>query len=141
MAAAIAATEVSFISVGTPSAADGSVSMHAVDEVVRQIGTALRDKAAPQTIVMRSTVPPGTAEERVIPALEQASGKRLRRGVPLLQQPGVPAGGHQRAGLPCAAVHAAGGRTRATTPPVLRAVYAAIKAPLHMSRPIGSLNR
>ncbi len=41
VAEAIAHTDVSFISVGTPSAPNGSVSMHAVDEVVRS-GPSLR---------------------------------------------------------------------------------------------------
>ena len=76
VAGAVRDTEVSFISVGTPSGIDGSVSLHAVDEVVATIGAALRGKPDKHTIVMRSTVPPGTAEDRVIPALERHSGKR-----------------------------------------------------------------
>jgi GDP-mannose 6-dehydrogenase len=72
---AIAGTDVSFISVGTPSAPNGSVSMRAVDEVVGQIARALRNKSTPHTVVMRSTVPPGTAEERVLPILERESGR------------------------------------------------------------------
>ena len=80
IADAVASTDVSFISVGTPSGPDGSVSMRAVDEVVASIGRELRGKAGPHTVVMRSTVPPGTAEDRVIPALEQASGKRHGAG-------------------------------------------------------------
>src|ERR1700722_3693111 len=70
-------TEVSFISVGTPSAANGSVALGAVDAVVGQIGRAIRDKKGPHTVVMRSTVPPGTAEDRVIPLLERESGRVL----------------------------------------------------------------
>ena len=84
---AIAATEVSFISVGTPSGPDGSVSMRAVDEVVGQIGRALRDKPGRHTVVMRSTVPPGTAEDRVIPALEAATGKNHGEGFRYLSNP------------------------------------------------------
>lgn len=72
---AILATDVSFISVGTPSAPNGSVSMRAVDEVTAQIGAALKKKSTPHTVVMRSTVPPGTAEERVLPVLERESGR------------------------------------------------------------------
>jgi GDP-mannose 6-dehydrogenase len=72
---AILATDVSFISVGTPSSPNGSVSMRAVDEVSRQIGAALKQKSTAHTVVMRSTVPPGTAEERVLPLLEQESGR------------------------------------------------------------------
>lgn len=76
VAGAVRDTEVSFISVGTPSGPDGSVSLRAVDEVIATIGTALRDKPGTHVVVMRSTVPPGTAEDRVIPALERHSGKR-----------------------------------------------------------------
>jgi GDP-mannose 6-dehydrogenase len=72
---AVHRSEVSFISVGTPSAADGSVALEAVDAVVASIGRAIRDKPGPHTVVMRSTVPPGTAEDRVIPLLERESGR------------------------------------------------------------------
>jgi GDP-mannose 6-dehydrogenase len=78
--AAVRETDVSFISVGTPSGPDGSVSLHAVDAVIATIGTALRDKPGIHAVVMRSTVPPGTAEDRVIPALEHHSGKRHGEG-------------------------------------------------------------
>ena len=84
---AVASTAVSFISVGTPSGPDGSVSLHAVDQVVEQIGAELRAKPGRHTVVMRSTVPPGTAEDRVIPALERASGKRHGAGFQYLSNP------------------------------------------------------
>jgi len=87
VADAIANTEVSFISVGTPSGRDGSVSMRAVDDVVVSIGQELRGKPGVHTVVMRSTVPPGTAEDRVIPMLEQASGKRHGDGFRYLSNP------------------------------------------------------
>jgi GDP-mannose 6-dehydrogenase len=74
---AVTRTDVSFISVGTPSAANGSLALGAVDAVVGQIGRAIRDKKGPHTVVMRSTVPPGTAEDRVIPLLERESGRVL----------------------------------------------------------------
>ena len=87
IADAVANTEVSFISVGTPSGPDGSVSMRAVDEVVASIGRELRGKSGTHTVVMRSTVPPGTAEDRVIPMLEQASGKRHGDGLAYFSNP------------------------------------------------------
>ena len=80
VAGSVRDTEVSFISVGTPSGPDGSVSLHAVDEVIATIGAALRDKPGTHVVVMRSTVPPGTAEDRVIPALEHHSGKKHGEG-------------------------------------------------------------
>jgi GDP-mannose 6-dehydrogenase len=70
-------SDVSFISVGTPSAPNGSVSLTAVDHVISQIGAAIADKKEAHIVVMRSTVPPGTAEERVLPALEATSCRKL----------------------------------------------------------------
>src|SRR5579863_2636381 len=54
VADAVARTDVSFVSVGTPSAADGSVALGAVDAVMAAIGSAIRDKKGPHTVVMRS---------------------------------------------------------------------------------------
>lgn len=87
IADAVAATDVSFISVGTPSGSNGSVSLRAVDEVTVSIGQGLRGKPGMHAVVMRSTVPPGTAEDRVIPMLEQASGKRHGEGFRYLSNP------------------------------------------------------
>ena len=87
VAAAIAETELSFVSVGTPSAADGSVSMRAVEAVLTTIGQALRDKRGPHGVVMRSTVPPGTAEGCAIPILERESGRRLGAGLAYYSNP------------------------------------------------------
>ena len=81
VAAAVAATDVSFISVGTPSAPNGSVALSAVDAVVGAIGRALRGRTTPHAVVMRSTVPPGTAEDRIIPLLERESGRGLGDGL------------------------------------------------------------
>ena len=75
--AAIGETAVSLICVGTPSAQAGAVSLTAVDKVMSQIGSALRRKREPHTVVIRSTVPPGTTEERLAPALVAASGRRI----------------------------------------------------------------
>ena len=55
----------------------GSVAFNAVDAVIAEIGAAIAAKATPHAVVMRSTLPPGSAEERVIPALEAAAGRRL----------------------------------------------------------------
>jgi GDP-mannose 6-dehydrogenase len=85
--AAIADTALSFVAVGTPSAADGSVSLRAVDAVLTAIGQAIAAKPGPHTVVMRSTVPPGTAETRAIPALEAASGRTLGQGLHYYSNP------------------------------------------------------
>ncbi len=43
----------------------------------RRSAVRIRDKPGPHTVVMRSTVPPGTAEDRVIPLLERESGRAI----------------------------------------------------------------
>jgi GDP-mannose 6-dehydrogenase len=69
-------TELSFICVGTPSAPNGSQDLSAVLRLCEHLGTALKDKSEFHTFVIRSTVQPGTVEEKIEPILERASGKR-----------------------------------------------------------------
>ena len=72
---AIDNTDVSFIAVGTPSAPDGSVGLKYVEIVCRNIGEALAKKDAYHSVVIRSTIVPGSCEGTCIPVLEEASGK------------------------------------------------------------------
>ena len=84
---AIASTEVSLISVATPAGPNNAPDLSAVDAVVRDIGRAIRDKAAPHVVVLRSTVPPGTTEHRIRGLLEEASGRAIGDGVSLVFNP------------------------------------------------------
>lgn len=59
---AVRETEVSMVSVGTPRAGDGSPELGQVHRVCREIGAAVADKGAPHTVLLRSTVPPGSFE-------------------------------------------------------------------------------
>ena len=73
---AISRSEISFICVATPSQRNGKLDLSSIRGVAEQIGHVLRKKAGFHTIVIRSTVLPGTAESVVIRLLEAASGKR-----------------------------------------------------------------
>jgi GDP-mannose 6-dehydrogenase len=73
---AVRETELSFVCVGTPSAANGSQDLSAILRLAEQIGAALATKREFHTIVIRSTVQPGTVEEQIEPILERASGKK-----------------------------------------------------------------
>jgi GDP-mannose 6-dehydrogenase len=73
---AIANSDISFISVGTPSQKNGKLDLTHVRKVCEDIGRALRTKESFHWIVLRSTVLPGTTEGVVIPAIERASGKK-----------------------------------------------------------------
>src|SRR5690349_23369098 len=75
-AQAVNESEVSFICVGTPSASNGSQDLGAILRLAEQIGAALKNKPEFHTVVVRSTVQPGTLEEKIEPILERASGKK-----------------------------------------------------------------
>jgi GDP-mannose 6-dehydrogenase len=70
-------SDLSLVCVGTPSAANGSTDLVYVRRVVREIGTVLAGSTRPHTVVVRSTVPPGTVEDVVVPELEAASGRTV----------------------------------------------------------------
>lgn len=87
VAEAVAATDMALVSVGTPSAADGSVDSRAVEGVVRQIGECLLTRHQKYVVVIRSTLLPGVLEERLAPLLNDACGGRLGVGVHLCNNP------------------------------------------------------
>lgn len=84
---AVFESDLSLVCVGTPSNRDGSLDLSAVRRVCEEIGTALRDKSAVHTIVIRSTVLPGTMRKVVIPTLRQASGRNDGDGFRIANNP------------------------------------------------------
>lgn len=76
---AVQDSEISIICVGTPSNPNGSLNLSYVQRVCADIGQALASKDSYHVVVARSTMLPGSTEEVVIPALEQASGKKAGR--------------------------------------------------------------
>lgn len=73
---AIAKTDISLVCVGTPSAPDGSLGLDYVTKVCEQIGMAISRKRTRHTVVIRSTVAPGTTLNVLKPVLEEnAKGK------------------------------------------------------------------
>ena len=84
---AIAQADVSLICVGTPSLPNGDVDLQYLDRVCEEIGTALARVDRYHVVAVRSTVPPGTIESRVVPVLEAASGRRVGPEIGLCANP------------------------------------------------------
>ncbi|PYS82026.1 MAG: GDP-mannose dehydrogenase [Acidobacteria bacterium] len=78
-AEAVEASEISLICVGTPSNSNGSLDLAYVKRVCQEIGGALERKRERHTVVIRSTMLPGTIETVVVPTLEVYSGKKAGR--------------------------------------------------------------
>ena len=74
LAGAVALADITFIAVGTPSAG-GKIDLGYIEAAAAGIGKALRTKQTRSTIVVKSTVIPGTTMGAVRTALERASGK------------------------------------------------------------------
>jgi GDP-mannose 6-dehydrogenase len=84
---AILSTDISFICVGTPARANGSQNLDAITRIAQQIGAVLAQKTTRHTLVVRSTVKPGTVEDVIQPALEAASGRKAGVDFSLCFQP------------------------------------------------------
>jgi GDP-mannose 6-dehydrogenase len=73
---AVSGTDLSFVCVGTPSQSNGNLDLTYIRRVCELIGDAIRKKAHRHTVVIRSTILPGTMRQLVIPVLEEHSQKK-----------------------------------------------------------------
>jgi GDP-mannose 6-dehydrogenase len=78
---AIRRSDLALVCVGTPGRANGRLDVDAVAAVGREIGRALRGRRRPYTVVLRSTVLPGTTQEVLLPSLR--AGLAPTEGPPL----------------------------------------------------------
>lgn len=74
VADAIANSDLSIVCVGTPSLPNGNLDLSYVETVCEEIGAALAAKDGFHSVVMRSTMLPGSMASTVIPTLERCSG-------------------------------------------------------------------
>jgi len=76
-----------FLTVGTPPKADGSPNLGYVEAAARSLGGSLRQSGAKAVVVVKSTVPPGTARNIVGPAVQESFGEPLGVGFGLASNP------------------------------------------------------
>ena len=67
--AAVLASDASIICVGTPTGPDGSLELTALRQTAELIGKGIREKMDRHVVMLRSTVPAGTAESVLLPLL------------------------------------------------------------------------
>ncbi len=86
LAAGVRDSDITFIAVGTP-AIDGHIDLRYVEKAATEIGSALRSKRAYHTVVVKSTVVPGTTDGTVRRCLEGAAGMQAGRDFGLGMNP------------------------------------------------------
>ena len=73
---AVQNTDMTFICVNTPSRGDGSIDLSFADKAVASVASELKNKKAFHSVVMKSTVVPGTTQNHVLPLIEKISCKK-----------------------------------------------------------------
>jgi GDP-mannose 6-dehydrogenase len=127
---AVRDSDVSLVCVGTPSKANGALELGYIERVCEQIGEAMRAKSTRHTVIIRSTVLPGTTRDVVIPALERTSGLTAGRDFGIGMNPEF-----LREGTSIQDFYAPPftviGTEDAPTADIVRALYGTIDAPFH----------
>ena len=129
---AILAADLSLICVGTPSASTGLPRFEQLFQVCEIIGQVLKTKAAPHTVVIRSTVLPGTVQ-RCAEIVAQASGKQEGRDFHVLVNPEFLREGtalHDYRNPPFTVI----GAEREEDAALLASLYANLSAPLFITQ-------
>jgi UDPglucose 6-dehydrogenase len=70
-------SDITFICVGTPSLADGSIDLGEVKTAAEDIGSALSDMNRYHVVVAKSTITPTTTDSLILPILEEKSQKKV----------------------------------------------------------------
>lgn len=83
---AVKNTDVSFVCIGTPGMKDGNLNLNSLINSLKQISEGLKFKNSYHTIVIRSTVHPGSFD-RIIEIVEKYSGKKNKRGFCVIVNP------------------------------------------------------
>lgn len=84
---AVLETDITIVTVGTPSLSGGGADLTFIKSTAKEIGVSLKKKKKYHLIVVKSTVPPGTTETVVKTLVEQYSGKKAGKDFGLVMSP------------------------------------------------------
>lgn len=129
---AVRRSDISLVCVGTPSQSNGGIDLRYVERVCQEIGAGMREKKTRHTVVIRSTVLPGTTQRLVIPTLEAASGLKAGEGFGVAMNPEFLREGSSIRDFyepPFTLI----GTEDAATAEALSAIYSGIEAPVHVT--------
>ena len=126
---AIHETELSFVCVGTPSQPNGNLDLRYIRRICEQIGEALKSKDGRHTVVIRSTILPGTMRKIVIPTLEEFSGKKAAVDFGVCNNPEFLREGSAVKDFRCPPMTVIGELDRASGD-ILASLYSKVEAPL-----------
>jgi GDP-mannose 6-dehydrogenase len=87
IAEAMPGAELVLVCVGTPSAPDGALNLEHVKRAVTEVGVALPRTGTFTSVVMRSTMLPGSVQGELLPVLEQVTGGRAGRDFGIAYNP------------------------------------------------------
>ncbi len=76
---AVTKTDVTFVSVGTPTSEDGGCDYRYIIAAAQAIGRGIALKGEYHVVVMRCSIPPKTTLEVMVPEIEAASGLKMGR--------------------------------------------------------------
>ena len=133
-AAAVQQSDLSLVCVGTPSRRNGSLDTTFLERVIGQIGAALAQGSAYHVVAIRSTVLPGVVASRLMPLLEDASGRRAGDDLGMCVNPEFLREGSAIRDFrrpPFTII----GATDRRAGDVLEAMYAHLESPVHRVRP------
>jgi GDP-mannose 6-dehydrogenase len=122
-------SDLSMVCVGTPSLPNGALDLSHVEAACAEIGLALAHSTSHHTVVIRSTMLPGSLRDLVIPTLEKHSGKRAGEGFGVCINPeflreGSAVWDYRHPALTII------GHTDETSAQTLASLYAGVQAPL-----------
>ncbi len=75
----LVSSDLTLICVGTPPLPDGSADLSMIESASALIGCALEDKETYHVVAVKSTVPPGTTQNLVMPTVFKHSGKNASK--------------------------------------------------------------